>query len=227
MDQGVIRCLKAHYRRRLVRLMILRLDQGRDFPKITILSALQLLVTAWNNVKEATIANCFRKANTSEENKKDAGDDTDDPLKALPNWDTKIQPYVWEEIRAVDIVNTDASVITTDAPWTDEEIFAEYFEENNIDDADDTEEEVVTKPTASEVGSALETRLVLWKYCRIYAFLAQKQEQKCKVFFIDLNHYIGVIKLQQRNNLVFRITLRENKLSIIHKVIVVFLLSSI
>ena len=30
MDQGVIRCLKTHYRRCLVRLMILRLDQGRD-----------------------------------------------------------------------------------------------------------------------------------------------------------------------------------------------------
>ena len=34
MDQGVIKCLKAHYHRRLVRLMIQRLDQGQDLPKI-------------------------------------------------------------------------------------------------------------------------------------------------------------------------------------------------
>ena len=40
MDQGVIKCLQAHYRRRLVRLMIQRLDQGQDLPKISILLAL-------------------------------------------------------------------------------------------------------------------------------------------------------------------------------------------
>ena len=33
MDQGVKKCLKAHYRRRLVRLMIQRLDQDQDLPK--------------------------------------------------------------------------------------------------------------------------------------------------------------------------------------------------
>ena len=70
-----------------------------------------------------------------------------------------------EEITAVDIADTDASVITTDASSPDEEIFAEFSEDNNMEDADeicdDTEEEVVTKPTASAVGSVLE-------YCRIY-----------------------------------------------------------
>ena len=60
-----------------------------------------------------------------------------------------------EEITAVDIVDTDASVITTD-----EEIFAEFSEDNHMEDADeicdDTDEDVVTKPTASDVGSSVE-----------------------------------------------------------------------
>ena len=66
-----------------------------------------------------------------------------------------------EKITAVDIVDTDASVITTD-----DEMFSEF---NNTADeiCDDTEKEVVTKPTASEVGSALE---VLYN-----AFLGQKR----------------------------------------------------
>ena len=44
MDQEIIKCLKPHYRRRLGRLMIQRLDRGQDLPKISILVALQLLV---------------------------------------------------------------------------------------------------------------------------------------------------------------------------------------
>ena len=46
MDQGVIKCLKAFYRRRLVNLMIKRLEQGQYLPKISILRALQLLVAS-------------------------------------------------------------------------------------------------------------------------------------------------------------------------------------
>ena len=64
------------------------------------------------------------------------------------------------EITAVDIVDTDASVITTEAPATEEEIFAEFSEDNSMDNTDeicdDIEEEVVTKLTTSDVGSALE-----------------------------------------------------------------------
>ena len=62
MDQGVIKCLKTYYRRRLVRLMMQHLDQDKDLTKISILLALQLLVVSWNNVGKATIVNSFRKA---------------------------------------------------------------------------------------------------------------------------------------------------------------------
>ena len=71
--------------------------------------------------------------------------------------DTTLMP---EEITAVDIVYTDACVITTD-----EEIFSE---DTNMEDADeicdDTEEEDVTKPTTSDVGSALDVLQNLWIY---------------------------------------------------------------
>ena len=84
MDQGVIKCLKAHYRKRLVRLMIQCLDQGQDFPpKISILLALQLLVASWNSVGKAIIVNCFWKAKISAEQQVDALEDSDAPFKAL------------------------------------------------------------------------------------------------------------------------------------------------
>ena len=40
MDPGVIKCVKAFYRRRLVNFVIKRLEQGQDLPKISILCAL-------------------------------------------------------------------------------------------------------------------------------------------------------------------------------------------
>ena len=65
MDQGVIKCLKAFYRRRLVNIMIQRLEKGLDLPKISILRALQILVASWDKVTKKTIVNCFRKAKIS------------------------------------------------------------------------------------------------------------------------------------------------------------------
>ena len=68
VDQGVIKCLKTDYRRRLVRMMITCLKHGKDLPKISILQALQLLVASWNDVTKVTVVNCFQKAKISKEN---------------------------------------------------------------------------------------------------------------------------------------------------------------
>ena len=46
MDQGVIRSLKAHYRRRIVRLCIRSLDENKPLPKITILHMMKNLVSS-------------------------------------------------------------------------------------------------------------------------------------------------------------------------------------
>ena len=66
MDQGVIRCLKAHYSKRLVKLILHNLNSNKPLPKVSFLAALQLLVSAWNEVSLATIVNCFKKTKISE-----------------------------------------------------------------------------------------------------------------------------------------------------------------
>ena len=83
MDQGVIKCLKAFYRRRLVNLMIKRLEQGQDLPKISILRGLQLLVASWNDVTKTTIVNCFEKAKISAKDQINAAEDSDYPFKRI------------------------------------------------------------------------------------------------------------------------------------------------
>ena len=46
MDQEVIRCLKAHVRKRLVKLILCILDSSKTLPKVSLSTALQLLVSA-------------------------------------------------------------------------------------------------------------------------------------------------------------------------------------
>jgi hypothetical protein len=61
-DVGIIRSLKAYYRRRFNRLLIQRLqDKVADPEKIDVLEAMHIAVAAWSmDVKPETIRNCFR-----------------------------------------------------------------------------------------------------------------------------------------------------------------------
>ena len=166
MDQGVIKCLKAFYRRRFVNFMIKHLEQGQDLPNISILRALQLLVASWNDVTKTTIVNCFGKAKISAKDQVNAAEDSDDPFKELENDLTesrRINPtLVPQDLTAHEIVDVD--VITTDNPETDEEILesvrSDKDEETNEGDSLEIMEvfdEPIDKPTQTEIGNALET----------------------------------------------------------------------
>ena len=84
MDQGVIRSLKAKYRKNMVRKIIRNLEKNKALPAISILNGMQMLVSAWNSVSIETIVNCFRKAGISPANQEAAvAEEEDDPFKAL------------------------------------------------------------------------------------------------------------------------------------------------
>ena len=69
MDQGVIRSLKVHYRKKVVRLCIKAVESNKPLPKISILQAIKHLVSSWNAVSKETIVNCFKKSNISQTNR--------------------------------------------------------------------------------------------------------------------------------------------------------------
>ena len=83
MDQGVIRCLKAHYRKRLVKLILHSLNSNKPLLKVLLLRALQLLVSAWKEVSQTTIINCFKKAKISEKDQTIAINDEGDSFKEI------------------------------------------------------------------------------------------------------------------------------------------------
>ncbi|KAJ3544961.1 hypothetical protein NMY22_g2609 [Coprinellus aureogranulatus] len=65
LDQGIIRCFKAHYRAAYIRRAIDRYDEGITAAKIyeiDQLEAMRLADTAWDEVDATTIKNCWKKA---------------------------------------------------------------------------------------------------------------------------------------------------------------------
>ncbi|KAK9701255.1 DDE superfamily endonuclease [Popillia japonica] len=61
MDQGVIACLKQHYKKLFVCKMISSLDEGKEF-QFSVLNGILRLNTAWKRVSQKTIVNCYRHA---------------------------------------------------------------------------------------------------------------------------------------------------------------------
>ena len=62
MDQGVIRSLKAHYCRKILRLCIKALYKNMSLPKITITEAMENLSFVWSGLPAQTIMHCLRMA---------------------------------------------------------------------------------------------------------------------------------------------------------------------
>ena len=65
MDQGVIRSLKAIYRKHVVHKIIQCVERNKSLPKISLLQGMQMLVSAWDAVTTKTVVNCFRKSKIS------------------------------------------------------------------------------------------------------------------------------------------------------------------
>ena len=57
-DQGIIQCLKVHYRYQLVQKKLLAIDAGQEL-KVSVLDAIQWLKIAWDEVTSTTSQNCF------------------------------------------------------------------------------------------------------------------------------------------------------------------------
>lgn len=112
-DQGIIRCVKFYYRKEMIRRAIDAFDKKISF-QIDLLEALTILRSAWRNVSQTTIQNCFRHAgfalvevkiqeSSDELNKIDFGTEDGQEQELFPN-----------NITFEDYVTMDDEVLTTE-----------------------------------------------------------------------------------------------------------------
>ena len=169
MDAGVIRCLKAHYRKNLAEMRLLAFEEKKEF-KVDVLEAMKLLDEAWNSVSDMTIQNCFRKVHfvpsTSEEN-----------LETASEIDNNAEG-IWERLQATGLVpesfnfneyvEGDADLVTretiTECSIIDDLRASEHpaDDQDDIDDEDNPLDE--PEPTPFSALKALKT---LDRYFRI------------------------------------------------------------
>ena len=159
MDQGVIRCLNTHYRKKVVRLCIKAVESNKSLPEISIIQAMKHLVSSWNAVSKETIVNCFKKSSISQSNQQAAMNDDDDPFKSLQEDLEKLHELNNDVIRpnlsAESFANLDSEVVTSASFSNDDDIIAEVIEgenEESEDDQDDQESTPPTRPSTNEDG---------------------------------------------------------------------------
>ena len=164
MDQGVIRSLKAHYRKKIVRLCIVAVESNKPLPKISILQAMKHLVSSWNAVSKETIVNCFKKSNISQSNQQAAVNDDDNPFKSLQVYLEKLHELdndaIQPNLSAESFADLDSEIVTSASFSNDDDIIAEIIEGENEEsegDQDDEESTPPTRPSTNEVLDALET----------------------------------------------------------------------
>ena len=66
MDKEVIRSFKAKYRFFAVKKQIDALEKRNQLPKFSILTAMFMLMKAWNSIPDGTFTNCFKKSGIPE-----------------------------------------------------------------------------------------------------------------------------------------------------------------
>lgn len=148
MDQGVIRSLKAHYRALTVQLFIRAVDNNQPLPKISILSAMNMLTAAWDKVSETTVQNCFKRAGISEQSQEHAMNDTDDPFKELTeeleNLRERAENQVSTQVSAETMIECDDDLLTADTELpSDSDILAEFrVDDKELEEALEEDDEV-------------------------------------------------------------------------------------
>ncbi|KAL8610539.1 hypothetical protein ACOMHN_060459 [Nucella lapillus] len=169
-DMGIIRSMKAYFRREMRLRIIDMLEDGDDeltatdvTKKINVLNAIQMLAAAWRAVTQPTVMNCWRKAGFVMETSEQTDEQTDEQTYVLP---VPHPPGMTDEEFVAWVAMDDDNPVAVE--MSEEEIDAATMEEivSNIKNAtteevdtpqdnDDGEEELPT-PTASAIRAALQ-----------------------------------------------------------------------
>lgn len=173
MDQGIIKSLKAHYRRIQLVHMIHAVDNSES-PDVNVLKAMEWIQRAWTEVSSETICNCFHHSGFEKGFKTDLNKDDDDlaclkstiEAATAAGCDTK-------GLDAETFANFDDDLIVSEK-LSDDDIIATVFnkDQETVSDSDE-EEENIPPPTTREVQKMLSS---------IRRYYQSKSDVKDKIF---------------------------------------------
>ena len=158
-DQGIICCMKIHYRKQVMERIIHDIDRGQSFSdiKISVLDALRIIQTAWSNVSNSTISNCFQHCGfTHGVNSTDSEEANEDEIRSVLSMfvDLQERSLIDEEIDPEEYLDADMNEPTS-AMSTDEEIVDSII---SMKAESDGEEEDVDEDTGVTVKTTIITK---------------------------------------------------------------------
>lgn len=158
MDQGVIKNLKLHYRKCILRRLIWTLENEKTLNKVIDLRiCVATLAKVWeNDVSDSTIKNCFAKAGFDVIPEIEEQDLFPQIQQSWENLHS--QGHITDGIHLNDFLTVDDQLIVADYP-TDEDILSSFHEiEEEIEEPEEVNEaENISKPSKKEMREAFET----------------------------------------------------------------------
>lgn len=161
MDQGVIKNIKVHYRKRILMKTLGAMEENRPLKNlISLRDCISELDKVWkNDVTSITISNCFKKAGFSK-NVSNWEDEDDIAISDLKKrWEElKQKGMIDEGVDLVDYVTVDEDLQQSDLP-SEDDIIEEVINKSevNLEEDDEDDEVLVRKPSEKEVFAAFET----------------------------------------------------------------------
>ena len=119
LDLSIIRCLKVHYRKTLIRRYLAKLEISKSAAvdvKISILDAMNMICASWRSIGEYTIKNCFRKAGFKFPDEYEYRDQSNENEE---DWDIELSDDEWQSISGGlvsfnQFVDIDDNLVTTE-----------------------------------------------------------------------------------------------------------------
>ena len=164
MDAGIIRNVKVHYKRHLMKYYVQCLDDNGQLERINLKQAIYHTHDAWKDVKQSTIANCYRHTGILPQNNDETdvtSDVTPEPVLhelrilltdfAVDNTGTmSVEEYIdVDEQVATEELLTDKDIVSMVRPNT-----------RDSDDSSDEEPEPVQRVNGKEAITGMEKSLL-------------------------------------------------------------------
>jgi hypothetical protein len=148
LDGGVIKAFKGNYRRLMIKRLLAIINSGEKITSnsISLLDTVFMIQSAWNDVKQSTIQNCFRKCGFESNNLDVFSEDTEDYSEEVDEIDEiweRAQQLLGIDIEFNDFIEIDKNLIVNEN-LTEEVIIQEIIgkrSDNRLDQSIDLEEE--------------------------------------------------------------------------------------
>lgn len=161
MDLSIIRCVKVHYRKTLIRRLFAGLEMKRsvkdNLKQITVLDAIHMVCSSWTNITHICIKNCFKKAGFLFPEVKECEDDKETQIEADVSKDD------WNAVSGglasctfSEFVDVDENLITSQMRDISD-IAAEISDNKDEEEEDDEGDTAKVPPTHRIAFEALET----------------------------------------------------------------------